>query len=65
MALALTVAACYMFGASLWLLAASVVSWFPIFLAWEFLFSRIVSTRFEKYGGSEKPKGYGHNLIGK
>ncbi len=65
-ALALTVVACYVFGArGLWLLAASVVFWFPIFVVWEFISSHLMPTRFEKFGGSKEPRDYGHNLLGK
>jgi hypothetical protein len=54
-ALGLTLAGCYLFGLrGLWLVGAVVVLWFPIYIAWEFIFVRIVPPRFEKYQSAEK-----------
>ena len=54
-ALGLTVAACYLFGLrGLWLLGAVIFLWFPIYIAWDFLFVRIVPPRFERYEPREK-----------
>lgn len=50
-ALAITIGISYLFGLrELWLLLASVVMWFPAFVAWMFVFYRIVSPKFEPYG---------------
>lgn len=49
-ALCLTVALGYGFGLrGLWLVAATIVFWFPIYIVWEFIFARIVPTRFERW----------------
>jgi len=64
--LGLTFGGSYLFGLrGLWLVAATVVLWFPITLAWDFIFVRIKPPRFEKYGGTKKQKDYGHDLLGK
>jgi len=54
-ALGLSIAACYLFGVrGLRLVAATIVLWFPIGVAWEFIFARIVPPRFERYEPHEK-----------
>jgi len=56
--LGLTVAACYLFGLrGLRLFGAVILLWFPISLVWEFIFVRIVPTRFERYQRPEKYTG--------
>jgi hypothetical protein len=50
-ALAITICACYLFGLrGLWLVVASVIMLFPVFVAWMFLFYRTLPPQFEPYG---------------
>ncbi len=54
-ALGLTVAACYLFGLrGIRLLGVVILLWFPIYVAWDFLFVRIVPPKFERYERREK-----------
>jgi hypothetical protein len=49
-AIAIAICISYLFGLrGLWLLGASVVMWFPIAMAWVFVFVRIVPPKFESY----------------
>jgi hypothetical protein len=49
-ALGLTVALSRLFGIQgFWLLAATVILWFPVYVAWDFAFMRLVTPRFEAY----------------
>ena len=49
-ALAITIGLCYLFGLrGFWLLAASVVLWFPVLVVWTFVFLRLVRPRFKPY----------------
>jgi hypothetical protein len=66
-ALGLTIALTYFLGLrGFWLLGAIVLIWFPVYLIWEFIFARIVTTRFEPYGGKDSDKNdAGHKLLGK
>jgi len=49
-ALCCTVAACYLVGLSgFWLILATVLFWFPVFVIWEFIFVRIAKPRFEAF----------------
>ncbi len=66
-ALGLTVLLAYFSGLrGFWLIGASALLWFPVFLVWEFIFARIVPTRFEPYGGRNADQNdAGHRLLGK
>lgn len=49
-AIAIAICICYWFGLrGLWLFIASVIIWFPVFVAWMFVFVRIVPPQFEPY----------------
>ncbi len=50
-AIAIAICICYWFGLrGFWLLVASVIMWFPVYLACMFVFTRIVPPQFEPYG---------------
>ncbi len=60
-ALCITVAVLHLLGLrARWLVIATIVLWFPIYVAWEFIFVRILPPRFEAY----TPKNY-KGLFGK
>lgn len=53
-ALVLTLVICLLLGLrGFWLLAATIVLWFPVDVAWNFLVGRIVPPKFERYPPSD------------
>jgi hypothetical protein len=49
-AITIAICICYLFGLRwLWLLFASLIMWFPVYLACMFVFTRIVPPQFELY----------------
>jgi hypothetical protein len=44
----------------IWLVVTTVLVWFPVYVAWDFVFTRIVPPRFEAY----VPKDYKGGLFG-
>ena len=66
----LTLALCYLLGLrGLRFFAAFVIFWFPVLLAWDFIFIRVIPPRFEAYAPREpkvprerKPKSSGSDL---
>ena len=66
-ALGLTVALTYFLGMrGFWLVGGIVLLWFPVALIWDFIFVRIVTPRFEAYGGKDSgTNDAGHKLLGK
>jgi hypothetical protein len=59
-ALGLTVILCRLLGIQgFWLLVATLILWFPVYVIWDFTFMRIVTPRFEAY----IPKNSGTDLF--
>ncbi len=60
-ALCIDLAICYFVGfRGIWLAVATILSWFPVLVIWDFIFVRIVPPRFEAYA----PKDYKGGLFG-
>lgn len=64
--LGLTIVLVYLMGfRGLWLIGATVVLWFPVFIIWDFIFVRIAKPRFEAFGGKNSDENdAGHHLLG-
>jgi hypothetical protein len=56
-ALCLTIGICLLAGLrGFWLLGAIVLFWFPAFVAWDFVFVRLVPPAFEAYRAKDSRK---------
>jgi hypothetical protein len=61
-AFGLTLGLCWSFGVrGLWIIGLTILFWFPVYVAWDFIFMRIVPPKFEAYV-PHKPKDPGSTL---